>query len=216
MELNQDDTDYRFMLKEYEGINKKITQHFDDAAKTYRIYILVIAAIVSFLGIFYKNSNKVNLSIFNLGEYQLILLATVVIFGFFIFFKIIEHRLLITTYVRSLNLNKKWFSNKSNENIKDYIFFDIGGHSPDYFLKFNHNFWEALGLSFLNASLGGIFVVNFIIKVANISSSYSLVINLFSAVTITLILVIVQMLYYKRRAKYLDELNKNRLAKRNI
>ncbi len=85
-------------------------------------------------------------------------LLVLCIVGCLVYFKIVEHRILLIAYVKCLNVNRKWFVNNSEDrNIENYMFYKAGHESPPFYKRYRHFYWEAIGLSLINSFLLPIF-----------------------------------------------------------
>src|SRR5690606_11457834 len=142
---------FGFMLKEYEMLYSKFEMHYNSVEKTIGLYFLIIGAIVSANGFFIKNDPL--FSIFSLSEFQIACCFFIFIVGTIVSLKIIEHRLLIITYVKNLNQNRKWFNeNIANNDIQKYSLFEASYKSPKYYKKYRHFYWEVMGIAIINSS----------------------------------------------------------------
>lgn len=150
---------FEFMLKEYEMLYSKFEMHYNAVEKTIGLYFLIIGAIVSANGIFIRNDET--FSIFNLSEFQISCCFFIFIVGAIMALKVIEHRLLIITYVKNLNQNRKWFNvSVANEELQKYSLFEATYKSPKYYKKYRHFYWEVMGVAIINSSFLALFLVN--------------------------------------------------------
>lgn len=190
---------FEFMLKEYEMLYSKFEMHYNAVEKTIGLYFIIIGAIVSANGFFIKNDPT--FSIFHLSEFQISCCFFIFIVGSVASLKIIEHRLLIITYVKNLNQNRKWFNeNIANKNLQKYSLFEASYKSPKYYKKYRHFYWEVMGLAIINGSFLALFLIN-ILKLFNFQSRFDGIINWFSFFVIVIISSLILMKYYKKRAE---------------
>lgn len=195
---------FEFMLKEYEMLYSKFEMHYNAVEKTIALYFIVIGAIISANSFFIKGNST--FSIFNLSEFQIVCCLFIFIVGTVVSLKVIEHRLLIITYVKNLNQNRKWFNDKiANNEIGRYSLFETSYKSPKYYKKYRHFYWEVIGLSTINSSFLALFIVN-IFKIFTFESTYFKQINWFWFFVILTIGVFLFLNYYKKRG--LNEENK--------
>lgn len=190
---------FEFMLKEYEMLYSKFEMHYAAVEKTIGLYFLIIGAIVSANGLFIKSD--ASFSIFSLSEFQISCCLFIFIVGTIVLLKVIEHRLLIITYVKNLNQNRKWFNeNVANGELQKYSLFEASYKSPKYYKKYRHFYWEVLGVAVINCSFFALFVIN-LSKLFNLKSVYSSIINWLVFLIIIFIGTIIVLKYYKKRAK---------------
>lgn len=188
------------MLKEYEMIYSKFKMHYDAVERTFRIYLIIIGAVLSLIGFFLEGNSK-SFSLFQMKNFELTLLSIVSFTGVFIYFKIVEHRLLIIAYVKSLNLNRKWFEDNIEENISDYLYFKTGTEGAKFFARWRHFYWEAMTLSFLNSVFISIAVINGIIRLTKFQSAEHVLWNSACFAFLTTLFVTLQLTYYRLRGK---------------
>lgn len=187
------------MLKEYEMLYSKFEMHYKAVEKTIALYYIIIGAIISANSFFIKNIEY--FSVFNLSGFQIFCSFFIFIFGSIVSFKVIEHRLLIITYVKNLNQNRKWFNKKiANKKLRKYSLFGASYKSPKYYKRYRHFYWEILGLSITNCSFLALFIIN-LFKLLECSSTYYKAINWVWFFLIVIISTYLFMLYYKTRAK---------------
>lgn len=199
MERTDLDKMFEFMLKEYEMLYSKFEMHYNSVEKTIGLYFLIIGAIVSANGFFIKNDSL--FSLFSLSEFQIICCFFIFIVGTVVSLKIIEHRLLIITYVKNLNQNRKWFNeNIANKELQKYSLFETSYKSPKYYKKYRHFYWEVMGIAIINSSFLSLFIINSI-RIFNFQSIFSNLINwsCFFAIVITGCAIFLK--YYKKRAE---------------
>ena len=195
--IDKDSIAFQFMLKEYEKLYSKFEMHYQAVEKSINFYIIVIGAIISLQGLVYKTEQ---ISIFSLTGIQLLFLLITVIFGNIIYFKVVEHRILIIAYVKSLNLNRKWFlDNSEDPELSKYFFFKADVKSPLYYKPFRHFYWEALGLSAMNALLLSLFIVNSFIRMFAIESTHALKNNCITIIILAIILAYFSVRMYQWR-----------------
>ena len=125
------------------------------------------------------------------------------IIGLITYFKVIEHRLLTISYVRSLNKIRKWYEDNSITKIEKYLFFKADHKKPKYYDKYKHFYWEAFGISIINGILLTILLVNII----NAGLQLSYIFNFWIFLVMTLIAALIvrlQLYYYSKRANTED------------
>ncbi len=201
--MNKEDQAFQFMLKEYEMLYSKFEMHYSAVEKTITLYFVIIGAIISSNSFLIKDFNS--FSIFELSNFQIFCCFFVFIVGSVTVFKVIEHRLLIITYVKNLNQNRKWFSDKvGNNELQKYSMFEVSYKSPKYYKKFRHFYWEVLGLSIINSSFISLFLIN-IFKLLENKSKYHGFFNCLWYIIISIILVLSFLQYYKKRGECEEE-----------
>lgn len=195
---------FQFMLKEYEMLYSKFEMHYAAVEKTISFYFLIIGAVVSANSFFINNYE--NFSIFDLSGFQLICSFFIFIMGSINLLKIIEHRLLIITYVKNLNQNRKWFSiNSFDKNELDrYSLFKTSYKSPKYYKKYRHFYWEVLGIAIINSIFISLILVN-LFKKMNWESSYADLMNFIGFIIFMFISVYIFMFSYKNRGTSLEK-----------
>lgn len=204
------DKQFAFMLKEYEMLYSKFEMHYSAVEKTVSIYILIIGGILSTNGFLMKVVN--NFSVFRLNGFQIFCCFFISIVGTILTLKVMEHRLLIITYVKSLNLNRKWFFDNLDPNrFAEYSLFEASYKSPKYFKRYRHFYWEVLGLSLINSSFLSLFLINIICKIG-VTSKYAELINWSFCVFVCVISTYLIIRYYK----YRGEKEENKLDERNF
>ena len=197
--MNTDNQAFQFMLKEYEMLYSKFEMHYGAVEKTITLYIIIIGAIISSNSFFVKDVNS--FSIFELSDFQIFCCLFVFIVGSVTIFKVIEHRLLIITYVKNLNQNRKWFSEKvGNNELQKYSMFEASYKSPRYYKKYRHFYWEVLGLSIINSSFISLFLIN-VFELLKFESKFHNFINWIWYVFISILVIIFFFAYYKKRAE---------------
>lgn len=209
-EPNQDKM-FEFMLKEYEMLYSKFEMHYNAVEKTIGLYFLIIGAVVSANSLFIKDD--ASFSIFSLSEFQISCCFFISIVGTIVLLKVIEHRLLIITYVKNLNQNRKWFNeNIANKELQKYSLFETSYKSPKYFKKYRHFYWEVMGIAITNCSFFALLIIN-LFKLFNIRSIHSNIINWAFFIIIVYLGTIMFLKLYQKRAKD-DEakLNQKNLA----
>lgn len=190
---------FQFMLKEYEMLYGKFEMHYEAVEKTITLYLVIVGAIISSNSFFIKNFKS--FSIFDLTNFQTFCSLFVFFVGSVTIFKVIEHRLLIITYVKNLNQNRKWFTEKvGNNEFEKYSMFEASYKSPPYYKKFRHFYWEILGLSIINSAFIAIFLIN-IFKSLELKCKYHNFVNWIWYVAISLIIIFCFFQYYKTRAE---------------
>jgi len=194
---------FEFMLKEYEMLYSKFEMHYGAVEKTIGLYFLIIGAIVSANGFFIKNDKS--FSVFDLSEFQISCCFFIFIVGSIVALKIIEHRLLIITYVKNLNQNRKWFNEKiTNNELQKYSLFEASYKSPKYYKKYRHFFWEVIGVAIINTSFLALFLIN-IFKIFKFSSNHYKILNWLWYFIILIVGTGIYIRYYKKRAKSEEE-----------
>jgi hypothetical protein len=174
--------------------------HYSAVEKTIGLYILIIGGILSTNSFMIKQSST--FSIFALNNFQIFCSFFISTVGLITTLKVIEHRILIITYVKSLNLNRKWFFDNitPNEFIK-YSLFTASYKSPKYFKRFRHFYWEILGISIINSSFFALFFIN-IFKNIGFQSKHAELSNWLFFVIICIIVSALSMGYYKVRGEH--------------
>lgn len=196
--MSERDLKFEFMLKEYEMLYSKFEMHYGAVEKTIGLYFLIVGAIVSANGFLMGDAHS--FTMFSLTEFQMACSIFIFIMGSMAILKVIEHRLLIITYVKTLNQNRKWFDEKVMEkDLAKYSIFGLSYKNPKYFKRYRHFYWEVLGISILNSVFVALFLVN-LGKKLNLTCSYHEVINWLFFVALTVVLSSLPMTYYKRRA----------------
>jgi len=199
MIMKKKDKVFQFMLKEYEMLYSKFEMHYGAVEKTITLYFVIIGAIISSNSFYIKDFNS--FSIFELSNFQIFCCLFIFIVGSVTILKVIEHRLLIITYVKNLNQNRKWFSEKvSNNELQKYSMFEASYKSPKYYKKYRHFYWEVLGLSIINSSFVSLFLIN-VFKLLKIDSKFHNFINWVWYILISILFIILFFVYYKNRAK---------------
>jgi hypothetical protein len=198
MEKDEKEKAFQFMLKEYEMLYGKFEMHYVAVEKTITLYLVIVGAIISSNSFLIKNLKM--FSIFDLTNFQIFCSLFVFIVGSITIFKVIEHRLLIITYVKNLNQNRKWFSEKvGNNEFEKYSMFEASYKSPKYYKRFRHFYWEVLGLSVINSSFIAIFLIN-LFKLLRLECKYYNFVNWLWYITISVIVIVCFFQYYKTRA----------------
>jgi hypothetical protein len=206
--MNNEEQTFQFMLKEYEMLYSKFEMHYGAVEKTITLYLVIVGGIISSNSFFIKDFK--GFSIFSLTDFQIFCCLFVFIVGSVTIFKVIEHRLLIITYVKNLNQNRKWFSEKSgNKELEKYSMFKASYKSPPYYKKYRHFYWEVLGLSIINSSFISLFFVN-VFKLLEIESKYNLFVNWVWYIIISIIVIFLFFKYYKKRAESEEKNLENR------
>lgn len=202
---------FQFMLKEYEMLYSKFEMHYGAVEKTITLYIVIVGAVISSNGFFIKKLDK--FSIFDLTSFQMYCCFFIFIVGSVTIFKIIEHRLLIITYVKNLNQNRKWFSDKGGiSELEKYSMFEASYKSPKYYKKYRHFYWEVLGLLIINSSFISLFLIN-LFKMLELNCKYYDLVNWLWYISISTLVIIVFFQYYIRRAENEEKkLEEKRLA----
>ena len=196
--INNNEHAFQFMLKEYEMLYSKFDMHYNAVEKTITLYFVIIGAIISSNSFLIKNINEFYL--FQLSDFQIICSLFISILGTISIFKIIEHRILTITYVKSLNQNRKWFIDNINEGeLKKYSLFEASFRSPKYFRKFRHFYWEILGISIINSSFIGLLIINLFVLL-ELKSKYYQLVNFSFLLCIIIFFTFLHLKYYKTRS----------------
>jgi len=215
MSVNKDSMVFQFMLKEYEKLYSKFEMHYNAVEKSINFYIIIVGAIISLQSLIYKKEDRI--SLFSLTGIQMLLLLIVTIFGYIIFLKVLEHRILIIAYVKSLNLNRKWFlDNSEDTNLSKYFFFKADVKSPEYYKKFRHFYWEAIGLATMNSIILSLLIINGFIRLLKIEAIHALAYNCFYVIAITAVLVYISVRVYKSRGNQETEKLRKRIISNDI
>ncbi len=176
----------------------KFEMHYAAVEKTIGLFFLIVAAIVSANGFLISEINS--FSIFSLSEFQMACAAFIFATGSIAVLKVIEHRLLIITYVKTLNQNRKWFDQHvMNENLEKYSIFGLSYKTPKYYKKYRHFYWEVLGISLLNSTFIALFLVNSGKNFNWVSSHYE-IINWTLFIGVSAVFSCLPIIYYKKRA----------------
>lgn len=191
---------FDFMLKEYEMLYSKFEMHYSAVEKSVAVFLLIVGAILSTSSLTIKDFESFDF--FKISQFHLIGCLIMSILGFIITLKVIEHRLLVITYVKSLNLNRKWFQDNFDQvELSKYSLFKAGFDSPKYYKKFRHFYWEILGLATIVSIFCSLFTIN-ILKKIGCTSKYYEAINWTAFVILTLIVTILIMGIYKQRGEH--------------
>ncbi len=180
--------DFELMKLEYQFYSDKADLHYRAVESTIRLYFILVAGFMSLVAYVYKD-NFENLQINQLNVLILGITCILFIIGLITYFKVAEHRLLLLNYIRSLNAVRSWFVDNSSLS-QDYFLFSPDKKKPAYFKRFRHFYWELLGIATLNS-----FWV--LILIYNVWSS----VNAWILPMACLILITLQMSYYRLRAK---------------
>lgn len=204
--MNSKEQDFDFMLKEYEMLYGKFQMHYDAVEKSIRTYLIIVAALLSSLGLFYPEDNIENFNLFRLNTSILLMLFVVTLIGVFTFLNVVEHRLLIIAYVRSLNLNRKWFSDNANDKkISEYFFWKANISKPEYFSKDRNFFWESLSISLMVGTFLALLIVNILNKIWSLNLMLLLIISAVLAIVTVILLV----LFYKKKGERNERSDEN-------
>ncbi len=199
---------FNFMLKEYEMLYSKFEMHYNAVEKTIGLYFLIIGAIISAGSVFIKDFEK--FSVFNLTQFQIFSCFFISIVGTISLFKVIEHRLLIITYVKNLNQNRKWFNTEiANDTLQGYSLFHTSFSSPKYYKKYRHFYWEVMGIATINSSFLALFIIN-LAGTLKFESPFFIAINWFWFIFLITVSVFSFMKYYKFRGNREEKNLKNR------
>lgn len=191
---------FDFMLKEYELLYSKFEMHYSAVEKTIGVYILVIGGILSANG--FLSEKLDTFSLFDLSQFQLVCSTFLGLLGFFVIMKVIEHRLLIIAYVKSVNLNRKWFIDNANApTLYKYMYWEANPEHPKFYKPFRHFFWEVVGLSSINGVFIAISIINIVKIMFTFESDYAEIFNWAYFITILVVATLVMVLTYKRRGK---------------
>jgi hypothetical protein len=192
---------FDFMLKEYELLYSKFEMHYGAVEKTIGVYILVIGGILSANGFLTEKLDT--FSIFNFSQFQLVCSTFLALLGFFVIMKVIEHRLLIIAYVKSVNLNRKWFVDnaRSNPTLYKYMYWEANPEHPKFYKPYRHFFWEVVGLSSINGVFISLSGINLVKMMFVFESEYAEVLNWGYFVILVLVATLLMVLTYKRRGK---------------
>lgn len=195
--IDVDEKKFQFMLKEYEMLYSKFEMHYSAVEKTITVYFLIIGGMLSANSVLIKDWD--NFSLFSLRDFQIFCCLFISIIGFVTTMKIIEHRLLIITYVKNLNLNRKWFFDSYGENeLQAYSIFEATGETPKYYKPFRHFYWEILGIATVNSAFLSVFIIN-LVAMFKFQSVYCVLINWAWFALITLIETAIILVIYKKR-----------------
>jgi hypothetical protein len=190
---------FDYMIKEYELLYSKFEMHYNAVEKTISLYLLVTGAVFSANGFIIKDWAK--FSIFNLSDFQILSSLFVSLIGVFTIMKVIEHRILIIAYVKSVNLNRKWFIDRFPEDqLREYAYFEATIHSPKFYKPFRHFFWEIAGISAINSLFVALFFIG-IFKGVGVTSKHYLVIDWMWLIAIAFAFTTVMIIIYKKRGE---------------
>jgi hypothetical protein len=204
---------FAFMLQENDKAYQMIERHFDSAEKSTTSYLVIIAAVVSINGYLQKEKE---FSIFQLTDFQILCAFFITIIGTIILLKVIEHRLIIISYTKTLNLNRNWFvDNLSTIELKKYLFWAPKVNQPQYYRPFKHFFWELMGLATINSPFLSICVVNLFMRF-NFNSKHAKIINWVSFISISVVSVLLMMFIYKIKAEKEEKKVFERISKGEI
>lgn len=189
-----------FMKLEYQFYSEKSELHYKAVDATIRLYFILIAGFMSVLAYVYKD----NLEAFIICKINILLLgilAILFVIGLITLFKIIEHRILLLSYIRSLNGVRRWFIDNS-EVSEDYFIYKADKTQPAYFKRFRHFYWEILGIAFINSFFGIILLYNALPNT-----------KFFYLIIVIVLITFFQMFFYKKRSqnKEKQELNDNKI-----
>jgi hypothetical protein len=186
--------DIDFMLKEYEYNNKSFEIHYKAVELTFNLFLVIITSFIGILSLVYKD--EVNINIFHLDDLSLMIVFIASLSGLFLYLKMVEHRLLLITYVRSLNLIRKWFSDNSISNLHEYFIFPAQKNSPKYYRKFRHFYWEALSFSSITSTLFTILTLNILNRFITLKNNNF---NYLFFAFLLFVFLFISILYYKKR-----------------
>lgn len=188
----------------------KFDMHYSAVEKTFAVYFLIIGGILSANSVIVKNWNA--FSIFKLSDFQIFCCLFISTIGFVTTMKIIEHRLLIITYVKNLNLNRKWFFDNYGENeLNAYSIFEANEKSPKYYKPFRHFYWEILGIGAINSSFLSLVIINLVVTF-NLQSKHYILLNWVWFAIITITITSVNIFIYRWRGNS----EENKLEKKNL
>lgn len=191
---------FDFMLKEYELLYSKFEMHYGAVEKTIGVYILVIGGILSANGFLTEKLDT--FSMFDLSQFQLVCSTFLALLGFFVIMKVIEHRLLIIAYVKSVNLNRKWFlENANTPTLYKYMYWEANPEHPKFYKPYRHFFWEVVGLSSINGVFISISGINLVKMMFRFESVYAEVFNWGYFIIVLFLATLVMVLTYKTRGK---------------
>lgn len=199
------------MLKEYEKLYSHVDLHYNAVEKTINFYFVLIGAIISLASFTDKSLQMIG--IFDLSQTQLLLLFIISIMGTVIYLKVIEHRLLVIAYVKSLNLNRKWFEKHSEDSsLSNFLYFRTGVYTPPFYKKFRHFYWEAVALGLINSLIVSVLLINIIKNTFNFQCNKPLSYNCVFLVLLSIILTYLHLLFYKKRGRKEELALRNRFA----
>lgn len=177
--------------------------HYNSVEKTISLYFIITGAIISANSFFIADLQE--FSLFKFSEFQIACCFFIFVVGTIFLLKVIEHRLLIITYVKNLNQNRKWFDEVvSNNTLKGYSLFHTSFTSPKYYKKFRHFYWEVMGLGTVNSVFFALFLIN-LFKKLNFNSNHSHIINWAWLIGVSLVGIIVSLQYYRHRGNTEEE-----------
>lgn len=207
--MSKDSFIFQFMIKEYEKLYGKLDSHQSAVEKTIQFYYVLIGALVSFNAAF----DKGELNVFKLEGAKFFVFFIIAIVGVITYFKIVEHRLLIIAYVKSINLNRKWFvENSDYETIEEYLFWKADVTNPPFYKPFRHFYWESLGIAIIASLFLAIIIINCLIHLFTLESKHAGLINWLWVIIITFITTYLLMLYYKKKGNYEENKVKERFV----
>lgn len=200
MAVRQDSVSFQFMLKEYEMLYGKFQMHYEAVEKTINFYFILIGAVVSLSSLL--GTKDTALEVFKFNGFQMLLIVIFAILGTQVFFKVVEHRLLLIAYVKSLNLNRKWFlDNADVTNLDKYLYWKATPLNPVFYRKHRHFYWETISLASINGFITSLLLINLTIKLDLFFSEFALRLNVVFLIVIGVGFTLLQMFYYTNRAK---------------
>lgn len=160
---NQSDN---FMLKEYEKLYDLYKIHYDYADKMIKNFLLVIGAFLSIVSFVYKD-NYDSIDLYDFNQLVEISLYITSIACTSIYLMLLENRIKLIYYVRSVNNIRKWAVSK-NTDIKQFLSLPSDPSTPKYFRWFKGFFWELFAFGLLNSIIVGLSILHLLRSVINI------------------------------------------------
>lgn len=184
--------DFELMKLEYQFYADKADLHYRAVEATMRLYFILVAGFMSLIAYVYQDDFAA-LEINKMNVLMLGIISVLFIIGLTTFFKVAEHRLLLLSYIRSLNGVRSWFIDNCNLDEK-YFLFKPDKSQPLYFRRFRHFYWELMGIALINSIWALVLSYNLFPK---------LKVHWF--VLLSIVMIVLQMLYYRIRAYRKDK-----------
>jgi hypothetical protein len=159
-----------FMLREYDKLYELYKIHYDYADKIIRYFLLVLGVLLTVFSYIYKD-NFENVEIYNLNSLVLIDLYISTIVCFSLYLMLIEHRIKLLLYARSVNGIRKWAVSQS-KGIKPFLILPDNITIPKYFSWFKDFFWEVFTFGLLSSIIMGLSLIHIIKLVITVDDKY--------------------------------------------
>lgn len=184
-----------FMLKEYDKLYELYKIQYEYADKIIQYFLLVVGAFLTIASYIYKD-NFGNVDIYNFNSLVLFALYTSTIACSSFYLMLIEHRIKLLLYARSVNGIRKWAVSQ-NADIKPFLVLPDNLNTPKYFSWFKGFFWELFAFGLLNSIIMGLSLVHIIRLVITVNDEYCTQLYIF----IVLVLAGLHLLIYRTRGK---------------